>query len=272
MSRPGASERQRILKEYELRDGAGVSSDFHLGNPAFRYHIEERERALLAVLREEGIATETASVFEVGCGTGHVLARFLGFGARSATGVDLAPWRVREARRLFPLLRLVQADGAELPFADGSFDLVGQFLCLSSVLDADTRRAIAAEMWRVLRPGGLLLSYDLRPGNAGSRAFFFGYYALRRLAALFRSRMRRSTDAARGQDALPTTPTRPLAVAEIRQLFPGGAIRHRSVSLDYRLADLAGRRPAAGRVLSAIPFLRTHYLVSMRKPGGRPTT
>lgn len=272
MSSEGRSERERILDAYGRRDEAGVSSAFRLSDPAFLFHIQERERALLRAFRKEGFPVGSASVLEVGCGTGHVLARFLDFGARAATGVDLAPWRLREARRRYPAVRLVLADGAELPFADGSFDLVVQFLCLSSILAEGTRRRVAEEMWRVLRPGGLLLSYDLRPATAGSRAFFLGYYAARRLAAAIR---RRDAGKAGGEgpgEEAPVTPTRPVGFREIRDLFPGGPVHCETVSLDYRLAPLAGKRPVSGQILSAVPFLRTHYLAAVRKrtPGGKP--
>lgn len=271
MSGSTHSERERIIAAYGRRDEAGVSSKFRLSDPAFLFHIQERERAFLRALREEGFPIGSASVLEVGCGTGHVLARFLEFGARSAMGVDLAPWRLAEAKGQYPLLRLVRADGAELPFSDGSFDLVAQFLCLSSILDDAMRRRVAREMWRVLRPGGLLLSYDLRPATAGSRAFFLGYYALRRLSAAFRGPVVQNAGGAAAGEALPVTPTRPVGVPEIRDLFPGGSMRCGPVSLDYRLAPMAGKRPVPGQLLSAVPFLRTHYLAVVRKPaaGGK---
>jgi SAM-dependent methyltransferase len=272
MSNSGRSERERILGAYRRRDEAQVSSKFRLSDPAFLFHIQERERALLRALREERFPIESASVLEVGCGTGQVLARFLEFGARAATGVDLARWRLREAKGKHAVLRLVRADGAELPFADGSFDLVAQFLCLSSILDDPMRRRVAWEMWRVLRPGGVLLSYDLRLATAGSRAFFFGYYALRRMAWAFGGGSAQKVGGDGAEDTPPVTPTRPVDLREIRDLFPGGDLRCESVSLDYRLAPLAGKRPVPGQLLSAVPFLRTHYLAVVRKPatGGNP--
>ena len=47
-----------------------------------------------------------------------------------------------------------------LPFAAGSFDLVIQAVVFSSILDESARRGLAAEMARVLRPGGHLLWVD----------------------------------------------------------------------------------------------------------------
>ncbi|MCX8036977.1 MAG: class I SAM-dependent methyltransferase [Candidatus Sumerlaeia bacterium] len=50
-------------------------------------------------------------------------------------------------------LVFVQADGARLPFCDGAFDIVFSHGCLEHVADLDR---LFAEMFRVLRPGGLL--------------------------------------------------------------------------------------------------------------------
>ena len=79
--------------------------------------------------------------------------------------------RIAQARERDPRLELVAGDAARLPWEDGSFDLVTQFTCLSSVLDAELRRAIAAEMWRVLRAGGdaRVLRHD-RDARRGPRA------------------------------------------------------------------------------------------------------
>jgi len=52
-------------------------------------------------------------------------------------------------------LAFVQAEGACLPFADESFDIVFTHGCLEHF---DNLEAIFAEMWRVLRPGALLYS------------------------------------------------------------------------------------------------------------------
>ena len=53
---------------------------------------------------------------------------------------------------------LVTADATRLPFADGSFDVVTSYLMLHHVIEWE---AAIAEACRVLRPGGLLVGYDL---------------------------------------------------------------------------------------------------------------
>jgi ubiquinone/menaquinone biosynthesis C-methylase UbiE len=55
-----------------------------------------------------------------------------------------------------------------LDFPDAAFDVVHHSMMFSSVTGAPLRDCIAAAMWRVLRPGGTLLSYDfwINPLNA----------------------------------------------------------------------------------------------------------
>ena len=92
------------------------------------------------------------------------------------------------------------------------------------------RRAVAREMARVLRPGGVVVSYDFRV-----------------------ARDRRNT--------------RPLRAAELIALFPGFTVDARRVTLIPPLARaLAGRSWMLCELLEAIPLLRTHELVLLGKP------
>lgn len=63
-----------------------------------------------------------------------------------------------------------QADAANLPFADGRFDVVASFAMLHHVLDWE--RALS-EAVRVLRPGGHLVGYDVIDTPA-ARMMHFG--------------------------------------------------------------------------------------------------
>lgn len=143
-------------------------------NPGDLYIHQQRQRAVLSLLQSEGVFPLTGKrLLEVGCGSGKVLREFLWFGApaESLIGVELQNWRLKEAKSLTPHLPLINADGQRLPFPDSCFDLVIQFTVFSSVLDSDVRQQLAAEMRRVLRPGGLLLWYDfwVNPINPQAR-------------------------------------------------------------------------------------------------------
>ncbi len=100
------------------------------------------------------VAVDPTTVLEVGCGTGCFAARVqasrpgirLTAVDQSSRFVELTAGRGVEAKR---------ADVQDLPFADGSFDVVAAMWMLYHVADLD--RALAG-IRRVLRPGGLFVA------------------------------------------------------------------------------------------------------------------
>jgi SAM-dependent methyltransferase len=98
--------------------------------------------------------TEGLSVLEIGVGLGTDFVRFARAGAR-ATGVDLTQRGVEMVRRRLTLEGLsaeVQvADAEQLPFPDGSFDVVYSWGVLHHT--PDTEKAMA-EAIRVVKPSG----------------------------------------------------------------------------------------------------------------------
>jgi SAM-dependent methyltransferase len=212
---------------------------------------------LLDALRRGGVPFVGADVLEVGCGGGYYLHRFLEFGARSASGIDLMEDRAREAVARYPQLDVRAGDASRLEWDDASFDLVTQVTCLSSVLDPGLRRRICGEMWRVLRPGGAIVSIDLAPQPRLMR--MLGRLA-RRLAGGDRA------------TAAAITPTRGVGLGELRSAFAEGTdLRHRGFGPPPDYAAVAGRAHAAAAALSVLPPMHSHLLVVVRKPGGEAT-
>jgi len=250
-------ELARIKTEYARRDSDdGLSKIYNYQNPAFMYHMQERERAVLKMLRGKGIDISGGKILEVGCGSGHILQRFLEFGAGKVFGVDLIEHRVKEGKKYHPNVCLVQGDAARLPYPDHSFNLVMQFMCLSSVLDEHMRKQITGEMWRVLKSGGVILSYDMRPPSSVLLSFI-------KIAKFFiPRRILRGKNNYRVKNI---TPTKPLTVEEIRSFFPHGELNYRSVSLEFNIARVSRRSFLLASFLSLIPCFRTHFLVLMRK-------
>jgi ubiquinone/menaquinone biosynthesis C-methylase UbiE len=104
----------------------------------------------------------------VGCGTGQWLRDFIKWGAlpENVTGIDLLPERVSRARRLCPpAVQIQRASAAQLPFYNERFDIVLQSTVVTSILDSDLRRCVAAEMMRVVKRQGLILWYDYHVNN-----------------------------------------------------------------------------------------------------------
>jgi arsenite methyltransferase len=53
-------------------------------------------------------------------------------------------------------------DARKLPYPDASFDVVSSMTAIHNIEDTDGRHKAVSEMWRVLRPGGQLLIFDIR--------------------------------------------------------------------------------------------------------------
>jgi ubiquinone/menaquinone biosynthesis C-methylase UbiE len=135
-----------------------------------------RRQALVPIhhfLRER--PSNRAWLLDVGAGTG----RFLTFVKDNyprlhVTALDLSPHYLAEARRNLAPWRgagFVQAPAEAIPLADGSVDLV-TCIYLFHELPRKVRHAAAAEMARVLAPGGLLVFMDSL--QKGDRAGFDG--------------------------------------------------------------------------------------------------
>jgi ubiquinone/menaquinone biosynthesis C-methylase UbiE len=96
---------------------------------------------------------EGSLVLETGCGGGRLLGALArGRPGLSVVGTDLSRASLLPLAAQFPGA-LLQADIAALPFRDGSFDAV---LCRHVLghLPGAGRKAAAAEMMRVVKPGG----------------------------------------------------------------------------------------------------------------------
>ncbi|HEY8173219.1 MAG TPA: class I SAM-dependent methyltransferase [Dehalococcoidia bacterium] len=123
-------------------------------------------------------------VLEVGCGAGSrllLLDNNTRFSHALSAGVEPTPSLVSRAGSTFvsrarPLSALA-ADPASLPFADASYDIA---LCGDLLRFLDVRGAQSAlrEIARVLRPGGLLIAWDLAP--AAGRFGWWQRFWLRR--------------------------------------------------------------------------------------------
>jgi SAM-dependent methyltransferase len=109
------------------------------------YRIPETELQILGDMRGR-------DVLELGCGAAQWSIALSAAGVR-VTGLDLSERQLRHARRGDASVPLVQASGEQVPFADGSFDVV---FCDHGALSFCEPEVIVAECARVTRPGGLL--------------------------------------------------------------------------------------------------------------------
>jgi succinoglycan biosynthesis protein ExoA len=192
--------------------------------------IRERDAALARTLRARfGGRVNELRILDLGSGDRDLKAALAPFGVvpRSVVASDL----LRERLATHPDRTRVVADGRALPFATASFDAVVQCTLLSSVRAAAARRVLAAEMVRVCRPGGLLLSYDARLPNPFNRN-------IRRLAR-----------------------------DEHRELFAGCRVAFEALTL---IPPLARRLPRLAARLARLTPLRAFDLATIEAPGATP--
>lgn len=104
------------------------------------------------------------SGLDVGCGTGVLAERLAGHGYEM-TGVDPSEGMLEVLAERAPRVRGVRASGTELPFEDGSFDLVLTVAALHHIAAPEAVRATLAELVRISRPGGRVLIWDHNPRN-----------------------------------------------------------------------------------------------------------
>ena len=130
---------------------AAIQREFERAGDAFARRTAHRFDRLGVV--EFARARPGESVLEVGAGTGNFLARFAGV-AGSLLAVDLTPGMLRIARERHPGLAVAAGDGARLPLASRSIDLVTSAQTLHHVFRPvdflKEMRRVAADTGRVL--------------------------------------------------------------------------------------------------------------------------
>lgn len=227
-------ELDRLRDTYEHRSHSVPADRYSRTNPGHLFALHEREVTMAAMLRADGLRSLAGlRILDVGCGRGATLRQYLEYEADAPQlwGIDLFPPFVEQARSTSPGLQILCGSASHLPFHDGSFDLVSQFMLFTSVLDAEVKQRIAKEINRVLVPGGRLLWYDFAFNN-------------------------------------PANPdVRGIRLAEIRRLFPGFSMTRRRITLAPPLGRAIGRLgPTIYYLASKLRPLCTHYLCLLKKP------
>jgi len=115
------------------------------------------------------LAGNPRDVLDLCCGTGDIALRFSG----QVVGADFTEEMLQVARTRSARIEWTRADALNLPFATASFDVVTVGYGLRNL--ADIERGLG-EVYRVLRPGGKLLSLDFgKPENPVLRKMFFAH-------------------------------------------------------------------------------------------------
>jgi ubiquinone/menaquinone biosynthesis C-methylase UbiE len=140
--------------------------------PVDEFHVRGREATV--ELARRAALKPGAHVLDVGCGLGGS-ARYLAAEHQcQVTGIDLTQEYVDVANALARMVGLSdtvtcrQASALEMPFDDGTFDVVWTEHVQMNIAD---KQAFYREIGRVTRPGGILLFHDIFEGKGGPLHF-----------------------------------------------------------------------------------------------------
>lgn len=172
-ARDDHSRRPALWNRFYAIDWGETATNNYGFAPAPGSHPERFQhqiyRELLRRLQAKRPLEPHLRLVEVSCGRGGGLNAFLAAapGAFDATGIDIAQSAIDFCRRTYgesERLHFVRASALQLPFPDGSIDVV---LNVEASNDYGDRAAFFAEVARVLRSGGIFLYTDtFRPGRA----------------------------------------------------------------------------------------------------------
>jgi len=158
------NEEMRIRATYAKREMEN-KSELYSWRHLNAIYMDYRVRAAWALsFRYAEIQDLTGRDFlDVGCGRGGWLKMLLEWGGEPSRlhGIDLLEDRVARARAISPAgMDLQVGKASSLPYQDHSMHLCAASTLFSSMLDASARLAVAAEMVRVLAPGGWIMVFD----------------------------------------------------------------------------------------------------------------
>ena len=113
----------------------------------------------------QGLAiSRDAKILDLCCGSGQA-TEFLVKYSDNVTGLDASPLSLGRARQNVPAAIYVEAFAENMPFADNEFDIVHTSAALHEMNPIQLREIIA-EVYRVLKPGGIFTLVDFhRPTN-----------------------------------------------------------------------------------------------------------
>jgi len=218
------SLKEQIEQQYSKR-----SEKAHLYVPSdyIRYVQQEWVSNAKELLAKHVKKVSDLTVLEIGAGSGAnvPLLEQLGFQRRNISFNELLDDRVNILKQNFPDNKVYAGNAIELHFPE-LYDVVLQSTVFTSLLNQQDREKLAAKMWELLKPGGLLLWYDFIYNN-------------------------------------PSNPdVRKVSPKELLQLFPlAQNISMRKITL----APPIGRRVGKMYKLFNIPVLRSHILAVAKK-------
>ncbi len=188
--------------------------------------IEKQKKIRLLVANFLPITKHT-TILEIGAGQGGNLPMLfnMGFTENNIVVNELLPERIEALKANYKSIKLIEGDALKINVTQ-TFDIVFQSTVFTSILNVEDRLNLAAKMWEMLKPGGIILWYDFIYNNPNNKN------------------------------------VKKVDVAEVKKLFPK-AVKTKIIKVT--LAPPIGRRVGKLYHLVNLPFLRSHILAVFQK-------
>lgn len=216
-------EIQRIREIYE-------NKQFSYLNPLNYYLLISKEKTLHSFLTKNYRKTlSTVKIMVVEFGDGSEIYSLMKYGVkpRNIYGTEIIKDYYENLKFSIPDANLRMIDNFIMPYPNGLFDIVIQTNFLSVIKKENARSKMSSEMFRLIKKGGMIFSYDLK----------------------------KSTSTNIGIDK-----------EELKKLFPDASkITSLPVTTSSSVASSFVNYPLVCETLEKIPFLTSHYYTTIEK-------
>lgn len=219
-----SDELNKIKIRYDKRKNTVVGNS----SPYSDFVVKERNNWYNKEIERLAISKDKLKFLEIGAGSGMNINFFksIGFTPQNMSANELLSDRVEELKNNHPDITIYPGNALDIDDAL-QFDIVFQSTVFTSILDSDFRIKLANKMWKLTRPGGIIIWYDFIYDN-------------------------------------PKNPdVKKVSVKELKSLFPNGEfIFKKKVTLAPPIGRKVGKLYS---LFNIFPFLRSHYIAVIQK-------
>jgi demethylmenaquinone methyltransferase/2-methoxy-6-polyprenyl-1,4-benzoquinol methylase len=154
---------------------AVIAKRYDLLNHVLSGNVDKRWRRIVASRVRDRLSSSNSRILDVACGTGDLSLTLFEITGAGVVGTDFCrPMLDIAAGKTSGRIRYVEGDALDLPFRDGTFDVVTIAFGLRNLSNVESG---LAELSRVLKPGGWVAVLEFsRPANAILRPLFNLYF------------------------------------------------------------------------------------------------